>query len=141
TQQADAAAGGRQKQGNPGPNPNDTTPSGSNQPGSQVFGAGQIMGVVSTSKAKSIREFNKKNHYNKWLFIYDPSVDRGGLIRTPYDPPLQVAGPNLQTGPPGVVGGIAGAAPVGGASGTFGGTTGMPGGNPGQPQQQQPPPQ
>src|SRR2546430_12537041 len=29
-----------------------------------VFGGGPIVGVASTSKDKSIREFNKKNHYD-----------------------------------------------------------------------------
>ena len=54
----------------------------------QVFGGGAIVGVVSTSKEKTIREFNKKNHYNQWQFIYDPSSDRGGLLMTPNQPPL-----------------------------------------------------
>ena len=55
----------------------------------QVFGGGGIVGVVSTSKLKTIREFNKKDHYNQWQFIYDPSTDRGGLLMTPNQPPLQ----------------------------------------------------
>src|SRR5437667_1195655 len=32
----------------------------------QVFGGGGIVGVASVSKDKTIREFNKKNHYNQW---------------------------------------------------------------------------
>jgi type II secretory pathway pseudopilin PulG len=64
---------------------------GSKQLSSQVFGGGPIVGVASTSKALSIREFNHKNHYNQWQFIYDPSMDRGGLITTPAQPPLQVS--------------------------------------------------
>lgn len=55
-------------------------------PGGQVFGGGPILGVASTSKGKTIREFNKKNHYNDWLFIYDPSADRGGLLKGPVQP-------------------------------------------------------
>ncbi len=55
----------------------------------QVFGGGAIVGVVSTSKDKTIREFNKKDHYNQWQFIYDPTSDRGGLLMTPNQPPLQ----------------------------------------------------
>ena len=58
---------------------------------SQVFGGGPIVGVASTSKAQTIREFNHKNHYDKWQFIYDPTMDRGGLITTPAQPALQVA--------------------------------------------------
>ena len=55
--------------------------SGSNQ---TVFGGGPILGVASISKAQTIREFNKKNHYNDWLFIYDPTSDRGGLLVGPW---------------------------------------------------------
>lgn len=57
----------------------------------QSFGGLPIVGVASTSKKKSIREFNKKDHYNQWQFIYDPSTDRGGLLTTPNQPPLQNA--------------------------------------------------
>jgi type II secretory pathway pseudopilin PulG len=42
-----------------------------------------IFGVASTSKTKSIREFNRKNHYNEWLFFYDPQYDRGYEIKGP----------------------------------------------------------
>ena len=57
----------------------------------QVLGGGAIVGVASASKAKTIREFNKKDHYNQWQFIYDPTMDRGGLLMTPNQPPLQGA--------------------------------------------------
>jgi hypothetical protein len=40
------------------------------------FGGGVIIGVVSTSSKKTIREFNHKNRYNQWLFFYDPAFDR-----------------------------------------------------------------
>ncbi len=76
-------------------------------PSSQVFGGGPIVGVVSTSKAESIREFNKKNHYDEWQFIYDPRLDRGGLLNTPAQPQLQLARPN-QPGTPGGMGGMQG---------------------------------
>jgi type II secretory pathway pseudopilin PulG len=36
----------------------------------QTFGGGDILGVVSTSKKESIREFYGKNHYDDWLFVY-----------------------------------------------------------------------
>src|SRR5207253_1997039 len=72
----------------------------------QVFGGGPIVGVASTSKAQTIREFNHKNHYNQWQFIYDPSSDRGGLLNTPAQPPLQGAGPNTQPGQPPLPNGI-----------------------------------
>ncbi|MGA9040558.1 MAG: hypothetical protein WB421_08495 [Terriglobales bacterium] len=63
----------------------------SGNPIGQVFGGGPIVGVASASKAASIRSFNKKDHYNQWQFIYDPSTDRGGLLMTPNQPPLNVA--------------------------------------------------
>lgn len=75
----------------------DSSPTGGGIGGSQlssaVFGGGPIVGVASTSKAKTIREFNHKDHYNQWQFIYDPTMDRGGLITTPAQPALQVAAP------------------------------------------------
>ncbi len=98
----------------------------------QVFGGGPIVGVASISKDETIREFNKKNHYNDWQFIYDPGTDRGGLITTPAQPALQ--------------GSIAIPTPVAPAvTGGFGGMSGgMNGGMSGQPGQQptsaQPPP-
>ena len=66
---------------------------GGNSLSGQVFGGGPIVGVASTSKAQTVREFNHKNHYNQWQFIYDPSTDRGGLLNTPSQPPLQGANP------------------------------------------------
>lgn len=62
----------------------------------QVFGGGAIIGVASVSKLKTIREFNKKDHYNQWQFIYDPTTDRGGLLMTPNQPPLQGSVQNQQ---------------------------------------------
>jgi hypothetical protein len=61
-----------------------------------------VVGVASTSKNKSIREFNKKNHYKDWQFIYDPSSDRGGLLNTPAQPSLMPgpAGPAQGQGVP-----------------------------------------
>ena len=65
---------------------------------SRVFGGGPIVGVVSISKDESVREFNKKKHYDQWQFIYDPATDRGGLLNTPAQPPLQGVTPNMQPG-------------------------------------------
>lgn len=62
----------------------------------QVFGGGAIVGVASVSKDKTIREFNHKNHYYQWQFIYDPASDRGGLLMTPNQPPLQGTATNVQ---------------------------------------------
>ena len=54
-----------------------------------TFGGGPIVGVASTSKKETIREFNHKKKYNEWQFIYDPATDRGGLLMTPNQPGLQ----------------------------------------------------
>ncbi|MBV9574599.1 MAG: pentapeptide repeat-containing protein [Acidobacteriales bacterium] len=76
---------------------------------SKVFGSGgPIVGVVSTSKLASIREFNKKNHYNQWQFIYDPQSNASGLLMTPNQPPLQGVGPVSTTGGPSAQGGAGG---------------------------------
>ncbi len=58
-----------------------------------VFGGGPILGVGSLSKAKTIREYNKKNHYNDWMFIYDPTSDRGGLLVGPWQIPQAMTMP------------------------------------------------
>jgi hypothetical protein len=54
------------------------------------------MGVASTSKDKTIRIFNKKERYYQWQFIYDPSLDTGGLITTPFQPGLVSAAGGMQ---------------------------------------------
>jgi hypothetical protein len=74
-----------------------------NSPGSSQIGSGQIIGgpivgVATTSKDKTIREFNHKKKYKDWVFVYDPGQDQGRLIMTPYQPQLQGFGqgtPNL----------------------------------------------
>jgi type II secretory pathway pseudopilin PulG len=94
---------------------------GPNGPNGQTFGGGPMVGVASTSKDKSIRVFNKKEHYNEWQFIYDPSTDTGGILSTPNQQSLQPTGVGQS--------GIPGASP---AAGGVGGP-GTPGGFPGQP--------
>jgi len=93
---SDAAAA---NQDSPDAAKSDSSPAGgigSAQLSSAVFGGGPIVGVASISKAQTIREFNHKNHYNQWQFIYDPTMDRGGLITTPAQPALQSAVPLQQ---------------------------------------------
>jgi len=115
--------------------------SGGNQSTPQTFGGGPIVGVVSTSKAESVREFNQKNHYNQWQFIYDPGTDRGGLLNTPAQPALNA----VVTGQAGGAGtpGATGAAGTGFGGNSFGsgmgnGMSNMPMGS--QPPAQNPPP-
>jgi len=78
----------------PGAGTNSNGPFGGNSTsdklGSTQFGGAPIIGVASTSKDKTIREFDKKRKYNEWMFVYDPMMDRGGLIKTPYQPQLMM---------------------------------------------------
>jgi type II secretory pathway pseudopilin PulG len=91
--------------GQQGTNPNPASGSDPTKASSQTPGTGQgdessssgqplvtggpIVGVASVSKKTTIREFNHKKKYNEWQFVYDPTSDRGGLITTPNQPPLQ----------------------------------------------------
>jgi hypothetical protein len=86
-------AGGQAQQNAPS-NSNSTLPfaSISGQPaGGQTMGGGGIAGVASVSTDQSIRVYNKKDHYNDWLFAYNPAGDRGGLPKGPYDPAQALA--------------------------------------------------
>jgi len=84
--------------------------SGSSQLGSGQIIGGPIIGVASTNKDKTIREFNHKDKYKDWVFVYDPGLDVGHLITTPYQPQLlgfrqqNINGPN-GTGSVGTVNG------------------------------------
>jgi type II secretory pathway pseudopilin PulG len=100
---ADADSSGTSPGAGPGGQTAPGSASGTSPVGSgQVFGGGPIVGVVSTSKEASIRSFNKKDHYNQWQFIYDPTSDRGGLLMTPNQPPLNITNNNQNgTGQPG----------------------------------------
>ena len=94
-----------------GSNPSSTNPDGQSdtsnsqqssgdQLSKTTFGGGPIVGVVSSSKQETIREFNHKKKYSEWQFIYDPGTDRGGLLMTPNQPPLMGMGqPNGAMGP------------------------------------------
>jgi type II secretory pathway pseudopilin PulG len=75
----------------------------SNDNQSQVFGGGAIIGVASTSNKEGIHEFNKKKKYSEWQFVFDPNLDRGGLITGPAQPPIAGVGGTVQgqPGPPG----------------------------------------
>jgi type II secretory pathway pseudopilin PulG len=77
----------------PGEHPGVT---GQDQLAGTTFGGGPIVGVVSAIKKDTIREFNHKKKYNEWQFIYDPATDRGGLITTPNQPPIQGFGVSPQ---------------------------------------------
>jgi type II secretory pathway pseudopilin PulG len=118
------ASGDSEKEGGPGgvqPKAGSSQPggtSGSSPLTSTVFGGGPIVGVASTSKAKTIREYNHKNHYNDWQFIYDPTMDRGGLITTPAQPALQVSAPAIQQNSSGPGNSSGSSSPFGGMQST-----------------------
>lgn len=69
----------------------------------QVIG-GPIVGVVSSSKAVGIREFDHKRKYNEWQFVFDPMIGMG-LPTAPNQHPLQFSPqpltPNNSAGIPG----------------------------------------
>jgi type II secretory pathway pseudopilin PulG len=98
---------------------------------STVFGGGPIVGVVSISKKESIREYDHKKKYDQWQFVYDPALDRGGLIKGPNQTlpmftqkPLQPGQPGQQgnTSPFGSSTGMGGNSSFGGSNSSFGGS-------------------
>jgi hypothetical protein len=103
-----------------GPGGNGTGAFGSSS--NTQFGGAPIVGVASTSKDKTIREFDKKKKYNEWQFVYDPTMDRGGLITTPYQPTLamQGMGQGIQN-----VNGQNGTTPGNGLGNSFGSSNGF----------------
>lgn len=91
-----------------------------------VLGGGPVLGVVSKSKAEGIHTFAEKSKYSEWLFIYDPSQDRGQQLKGPYNPNLQLGAGVSATQP----GGQTGQPSSPGMGGTFGsafGSTPSPG--------------
>ena len=86
---------GSPQPGNSVGGPGGASPFGTNSAfaAGQQLGGSAIIGVASTSTQQSIREFNGKNHYNEWAFIYDPRLDThpvggtaGGTIGQPVAP-------------------------------------------------------
>jgi len=66
----------------------------------QQLSRGLIVGVASTSKDQTIRQFNGKNHYNQWRFYYDPSFDQYFLMNAPTERPIFQPPPKLDDGQP-----------------------------------------
>jgi type II secretory pathway pseudopilin PulG len=107
SQQAGNTSGGASGSNPPAPGSGTTLPftSITGQSTGQTFGGGGIVGVATTNTDESIRVYNKKNHYNDWLFAYNPAQDRGGLPKGPYEPSLQAILPG-QLGQPGLQNGL-----------------------------------
>ena len=93
---AQAGDSGSDSQNSSSGNTNDSSDQSSSNQSGQTFGGLPIVGVASTSKRTTIREFDKKKKYSEWSFVYDPSLDRGLLITTPYQPQMQMFGPGPQ---------------------------------------------
>ncbi|HET9791747.1 MAG TPA: hypothetical protein VFR08_10625 [Candidatus Angelobacter sp.] len=77
--QGSAPTGGAAPQGGSGAL--QTSNIGLGNSGPQV-GGGQIIGFASTSKKNSIKEFNDKNEYDQWYFVYDPRLEQVGPNQT-----------------------------------------------------------
>jgi type II secretory pathway pseudopilin PulG len=71
--------------GTSGPNPTGTpsaspagaagNPLSTDQLKNRTFGGGAIVGVTVPSEKESLKQFQQKNHYNEWQFVYDPTLD------------------------------------------------------------------
>jgi type II secretory pathway pseudopilin PulG len=59
-------------------NPPPTPPPNSPPANGPTIGGGQIIGVASVSKKQSIKEFNDKDHYDEWYFVYDLRLEQSG---------------------------------------------------------------
>lgn len=114
-QSSDSNNSGTDTQNNTNNEGNDSGDQGSSGQSGQTFGGLPIVGVASFSKETGVREFDKKKKYSEWQFVYDPTLDRGMLIKGPYQPMQQMFGlppqnvngtqtptPGLGTGAPGV---------------------------------------
>jgi type II secretory pathway pseudopilin PulG len=68
--------------GQPQPQPGGTGQLGSlttsNIGNGQSIGGGPIIGVASVNKGQAIKEFNDKDHYDEWLFVYDLRLEQSG---------------------------------------------------------------
>ena len=111
-----------------GPNGTASNPISSDQLTGKSFGGGAVVGVSVPSQKQSLKEFQQKDHYNDWQFVYDPTMD----------PTLRgVPGVGGATGVPGAIGvpgftGI-GANPGGGLNPTSPGVTNNPSSTPTNP--------
>jgi type II secretory pathway pseudopilin PulG len=133
------------QQGQPEASPS-PTPGGmfGGSTGGQTFGGAPIVGVTSASKKKAFHVFNKKDHYNEWVFVYYQGLVPdllGVLIKTPFNgifqngPGIQGATPLGQQGtaspqPTPNTSPFGGNSPFGGSN-SFGGSNTFGGSNPG----------
>ncbi|HXB22251.1 MAG TPA: hypothetical protein VNV88_12755 [Candidatus Solibacter sp.] len=86
-----------------GSNPGSSNTSGNSGSafGNPQVGGGPMVGVASIRKDQSIKILKEKDHYNDWIFYYDPTQEQqqlGGGMNTPNNPN---AGQGGQGGPQG----------------------------------------
>jgi type II secretory pathway pseudopilin PulG len=57
---------------------------GSSGSTNSTLGGGLIVGIASTIKRASLKEYKKQKHYNEWEFVYDPIAEQlqamGGTV-------------------------------------------------------------
>jgi type II secretory pathway pseudopilin PulG len=101
-------AGGSQSLGQTPPPPGQNGQLGSlttsNIGNGQTVGGGQIIGVASVNKGPSIKEFNDKDHYNEWLFVYDLRLEQSGGTGVAVAAPMSASGAAGQAGAAGTTG-------------------------------------
>jgi type II secretory pathway pseudopilin PulG len=88
-----------QQAGNVGGQLGSLQTSGIGNSSGQQLGGGQIIGIASVNKAQSIKEFNDKDHYNEWFFVYDLRLEQAGGTGVTVAAPR--AGATADSGPSG----------------------------------------
>jgi type II secretory pathway pseudopilin PulG len=95
-------AGGSQSVAQGQPQPGNTGQLGSltttNIGNGQTVGGGQIIGVASVNKGQAIKEFNDKDHYNDWLFVYDLRLEQSGGTGVAVAAPMSASAAAGQSG-------------------------------------------
>jgi type II secretory pathway pseudopilin PulG len=101
--------GGQTAPGPPPPSNTIGTLTTSNIGNGQTVGGGQIIGVASVNKGQAIKEFNDKDHYDEWFFVYDLRLEQTGGTGVAIAAPRGAAG---SAGTPGAPGPSASPTPV-----------------------------
>ncbi len=84
----------------------------------QTVGGGQMMGVASVSKKEGIKEFNDKDHYDEWFFVYDLRLEQSGGTGVTVAAPRGAGSASGSSGAPGATGTPGTPGSIGGAPGT-----------------------
>lgn len=84
----------------------------------QTVGGGQVMGVASVSKGHAIKEFNDKDQYDEWYFVYDLRLEQSGGTGVTVAAPRGASSASGSSGTPGATGTPGTPGSIGGAPGT-----------------------